>query len=172
MNETLTKYQRRRARIRERYATDPAYSAKCLAATKRYADANPAYTAAKASASKRASERDRSKRSMRRAVNDSRARAKLAGIPHAISILDVAVPETCPVLGVPLEFSTGKKAHNSPSIDRMRPELGYVAGNVRVISHRANVLKNNGSLDEMRRVVQDLERIHAPTLQHTEGIIF
>lgn len=48
---------------------------------------------------------------------------------------------------------------NSPSLDRIVPERGYVAGNLRVISNRANTLKNNATIDEMRLVLADLERI-------------
>jgi hypothetical protein len=36
--------------------------------------------------------------------------------------------------------------------------LGYIKGNVRVISYRANAIKRDASLDEMRLLVAYLER--------------
>lgn len=38
----------------------------------------------------------------------------------------------------------------SPSLDRISPELGYVPGNVRVISDKANRLKGSRNLTELR----------------------
>ena len=50
-----------------------------------------------------------------------------------ITINDLVFPERCPVLNIPL-LSTGKRTDNSPSLDRIIPSLGYVPGNVKVIS--------------------------------------
>lgn len=46
----------------------------------------------------------------------------------------------------------------SPSIDRIRPELGYVPTNCRIISNRANTLKNNATAQEMALVLADLRK--------------
>lgn len=42
--------------------------------------------------------------------------------------------------------------NNSPSLDRIRNELGYVRGNVIVISNRANRLKSDASIEELRDI--------------------
>lgn len=69
-------------------------------------------------------------------------RAKKAGIPFNMRPRDIPVPDTCPVFGT--QFVFGAHLHpRSPTVDRIRPTLGYVVGNVRVISHRANAMKNN-----------------------------
>lgn len=47
----------------------------------------------------------------------------------------------------------------SPSLDRLDSSKGYVKGNVRVISKRANQLKNNATVEEMRMVLADLIRL-------------
>ena len=46
----------------------------------------------------------------------------------------------------------GKKGAvpSSPSLDRIIPELGYVPGNVQVISHQANTMKSNATLKELK----------------------
>jgi hypothetical protein len=42
----------------------------------------------------------------------------------------------------------GKFKENGPQLDRIEPELGYVVGNVAFISHRANRLKDNGTMQD------------------------
>jgi hypothetical protein len=91
----------------------------------------------------------------------AKKRAAEQGLPFDINDTDIEIPELCPVLGIRLECDVGRRlSHNrtSPSLDRLRPERGYVKGNVRVISNRANHLKNNGSLEEFKAIVAYLER--------------
>jgi hypothetical protein len=45
--------------------------------------------------------------------------------------------------------STAARSANSPSLDRIVPEVGYIDGNVRVISDRANRLKSNRTLVQL-----------------------
>ncbi|MDP9904736.1 hypothetical protein [Arthrobacter bambusae] len=79
----------------------------------------------------------------------ARQRAKMRGIEFSITLADIKIPKTCPVLGMPLERNTGegKAAENSPSLDRTDPTKGYVPGNVQVISYKANCMKNNASIE-------------------------
>ena len=42
----------------------------------------------------------------------------------------------------------------SPTLDKTIPALGYVPGNIAVISWRANRLKNNGTLEELEALVE------------------
>jgi hypothetical protein len=77
------------------------------------------------------------------------------GLPFNIELVDIKIPKRCPVLGILLK--AGAKGNPaSPSLDRFKNELGYVKGNVFVISRRANVLKNDGTLAEFKRVVRYL----------------
>ena len=82
-------------------------------------------------------------------------RAKRDGIDFNIQPEHVVVPPTCPVLGIPL-FVAEKKGYapNSPSLDRVDNNKGYVVGNVRVISARANALKRDASLGEVLAVYE------------------
>ncbi len=75
----------------------------------------------------------------------AKGRAKRAGLPFSISIGDIEIPGDCPVLGIPIVLAAGKMNDNMPSIDRIVPEIGYVPGNIRVISWRANRLKSDCS---------------------------
>lgn len=74
-------------------------------------------------------------------------------IPFNLTIHDLEIPAICPVLGIPLVCGLPYSSPNAPSVDRRRPTLGYVKGNVTVISWRANHLKNDCvSGEELRRV--------------------
>ena len=91
-----------------------------------------------------------------------KSRAKKAGIAFDLEVSDIVIPAVCPVLGIVLTPHEGKGYHpSSPSLDRIKPRLGYIKGNVRVISNRANLLKNDASAEELRRVLADLEVLEA-----------
>lgn len=84
-----------------------------------------------------------------------KSRSKKLGIPFDITSEDIEQPTHCPVLGTKLEyFYSGKIGGSNPpntaSLDRIIPELGYVKGNVIVVSWRANELKKDATLEEMK----------------------
>lgn len=84
-------------------------------------------------------------------LNRAKERAKKNNIPFSITEKDIVIPEYCPILGIKLEHHRGKSGayKNSPSLDKIVPELGYVPGNVRVISQLANQCKGNATKEEM-----------------------
>jgi len=84
-------------------------------------------------------------------VTAARKRAKDKGLPFNIEESDLIIPAACPVLGIPLIVGEAQ-SDNSPSLDRLIPELGYIKGNVRVISRRANRIKNDATPDELYKV--------------------
>lgn len=90
------------------------------------------------------------------AIRGKKTVSKNIGVPFNLSVEDVERPTHCPVLGLELDYSADatKRALNKASLDRFKPELGYVKGNVRVISCRANFLKSNGTLDEFIKLVE------------------
>ncbi len=79
------------------------------------------------------------------------SRAKRIKVPFEITEADILIPTFCPVFGVRLERSLGKQGpgDNSPTLDRIINDLGYVRGNIVVISNKANRAKSNLSLDEL-----------------------
>ena len=85
----------------------------------------------------------------KRLWNAAKSRANKKGHEFSIELSDVTVPTTCPVLGTPMA---------SPSLDRIDSSKGYVKGNVRVISKRANMLKNDATIEELTLVLRDLKR--------------
>ena len=59
-----------------------------------------------------------------------------------------------PSLSLVLAWGT----YSSPSLDRLVPALGYVKGNVQVISWRANKLKGEGTAEDHRLIAEWMER--------------
>jgi hypothetical protein len=80
-------------------------------------------------------------------LNAARTRAKESGLEFDLTLDDLEIPDICPVLGIPLSIGgLGEKwnrTDGSPSIDRTNPALGYVKGNVKVISWLANCIKRD-----------------------------
>ena len=78
----------------------------------------------------------------------ARQRAKALGLPFTITLDDVVIPEVCPVFGVPM-FKNDKIRDNSRTLDRIDNSIGYVPGNVQVISYKANRMKSNATSEEL-----------------------
>jgi len=90
-------------------------------------------------------------------------RARLNGLPFSLTVHDIPdIPTLCPVLGILIVANVKAGPLDSiPSLDRLDPVRGYVAGNVRVISNRANRLRSDATSDELRRLAVDLEAIES-----------
>lgn len=86
----------------------------------------------------------------------AKQRAKAKNRPFALELTDIEMPKACPVFGTPFVLD-GPRTDNSPSLDCVDPALGYVKGNVCVISWRANRIKCDGTLDELRAIVRYME---------------
>lgn len=86
----------------------------------------------------------------------AKKRAKKNGLVFNLQLEDVVVPEFCPLLGLRLQTNAKGHAHNSPSLDRFDSSKGYVKGNVWVISHRANTLKGDASINELQTLALNL----------------
>jgi hypothetical protein len=59
---------------------------------------------------------------------------------------------------------------NAASIDRIDSTKGYLPGNVQVISYRANILKQNATLHELKCLVRHMESI-TPRQQVQNNVI-
>ena len=91
--------------------------------------------------------------------NGAQTRARALGVPFNLKISDIVVPDTCPVFGLKLEKNKDRQRDNSPTLDRTVPELGYVVGNVKVISYKANCIKSFGTAEEHRAVANYMDAL-------------
>jgi hypothetical protein len=68
----------------------------------------------------------------------------------------------CPLLGVELTYAAYEGTTcptNYATLDKIDPAKGYVAGNVQILSHRANVIKNNATLEELKLIATNWENL-------------
>lgn len=63
----------------------------------------------------------------------------------------------CPVLDIEYKFFNGHDHYSMPSLDRKDNTKGYIQGNVRIISYRANTLKKDGNLEEFEKILKYME---------------
>lgn len=95
-----------------------------------------------------------------------KAECKRKGLPYNITpdYLESIWTTHCPVFNK--EFVRFDKTNDySPALDRMVPELGYVKGNLCYISARANRIKYDATVDEIRKVLAFMEG--ATTIEST-----
>jgi hypothetical protein len=81
-------------------------------------------------------------------------RARRDRIPYDYRFLRLLpCPTHCPVLGTPISFAYGqgkRPAENTASFDRIVPALGYVPGNVQIISELANRMKADATPEQLK----------------------
>jgi len=63
----------------------------------------------------------------------------------------IKYPKVCPVFGVELDWGMGSLNGNSPSLDRIDSTKGYIKGNVMMISHLANTMKQNVTPEQLKQ---------------------
>lgn len=86
----------------------------------------------------------------RRMLSSAKTRAKRDNLFFNITLDDILIPEECPILKIRIEKIGNKITANSPSLDRIDPRRGYVKGNVQVISFKANTMKSDATLDDLK----------------------
>lgn len=83
----------------------------------------------------------------------AKARAIKKGFKFNLTIEDIIpLPTHCPIFKIPLRVSEVPQDENAYSLDRINNNLGYVKGNVIVMSYLANRLKNNGTAEQHDRI--------------------
>lgn len=120
--------------------------------------------------------------------HNAKNRAVREGVPFCLELqdlIDIATDE-CPIFHTPFVWGAsglgkGKTRPDSPTLDRVLPELGYVKGNVAFLSYRANRIKDNGTMQEHYDIADFIwNHTHAkkntassvPARDHQQGEIY
>ncbi|CAB5238875.1 hypothetical protein UFOVP230_64 [uncultured Caudovirales phage] len=92
---------------------------------------------------------------IRRNLGQIKNRAKRKNIEFDLDFeyVESLAVNVCPVFEFDLSWcqAEGKILFNSPSLDRIDPSKGYVKGNVQFVSHLANTMKSNASLEQLKK---------------------
>lgn len=95
----------------------------------------------------------------RQAWSNAKFRARRDGRPFKVTVewLMLNAPVCCPVLGMPLSYgpkgSQGPRS-DSATLDRIDNTLGYVPGNLVIISGKANRIKYTLNLVDIRTLAR------------------
>ena len=87
-------------------------------------------------------------------LRSKKAWCKKNGIPFAITAVDVvdlfhAQDGKCVLTGRPMVWGGNECRRDTLSIDRIEGHLGYVPGNIRLLTYQANFARNQFSDDEL-----------------------
>ena len=77
----------------------------------------------------------------------------------------------CPISGIKLEWSSSSQdrcSENVAELDRFKPELGYIKGNVSWISRKMNNLKSNGAIEDFEKILQWMKNWTTPEIKAVE----
>jgi hypothetical protein len=93
------------------------------------------------------------------AYHNAKRRAKAAGCDFTItkSWLEENAVKICPLLNVLLDYNAEISSPNVASIDRKNSECGYTPENCKIISFKANRIKNNASIEEISLLAKNLK---------------
>ena len=89
-----------------------------------------------------------------RCLRNTKQRSRLNSMAFNLTFnyLMSITTDKCPIFKTPFVWKQakgqGKSTNESPSLDKIIPELGYTQGNVAFISKRANRMKDDGTMQE------------------------
>jgi hypothetical protein len=99
--------------------------------------------------------------------NRWKASAKAQGTAFTLTMDDLDWPKHCPYLDMELNYLSDDKADNVASIDKIVPELGYIPGNVMIVSLLANKMKNSATKEQMLTFSKNAALIHGGVFMDT-----
>lgn len=89
----------------------------------------------------------------------TKTRSKEKDLEHSLTKKDIEQMfcNYCPILGYKFEFFKGAFYPYSASIDRLDSSKGYTKENCKIISFKANELKNNGTIQQIKYIIDYME---------------
>ena len=87
----------------------------------------------------------------------AKARAKNDSMEFDLELTDIVIPEVCPYMKTPFVMRDKQLA---ASLDRVDSSRGYTKDNIRVISYRANRMKNNATEQELISFAKGILEVH------------
>lgn len=95
-------------------------------------------------------------------VKRAKDRAKLKNVEFNITWEDIEYVDICPILEIPLNWgetsNEGGRNIDTPSLDRINPSLGYIKGNVKIISTLANMMKSSANREQINLFCKNINK--------------
>lgn len=88
-------------------------------------------------------------------------RAAKKQLPFELSVQQIQAEldkGVCALTGIPFVIRPGKRQFDAPSLDRIKPELGYVEGNVRVVLVGLNMALGDWGEETLFAMVDAMRR--------------
>ena len=103
-----------------------------------------------------------------KAISAARGRAAMKNVPFSLLPADVAAiyigqSRRCALTGMRFDLNPSEvcgKRPLAPSLDRISPALGYVVGNVRLVTQMANLARNEFSDEEFFAMCKAAARLN------------
>jgi hypothetical protein len=87
------------------------------------------------------------------------------GLDFNLDVEDIIIPQYCPLLGVELKYDIKDgNVDDYYSIDRIDSSLGYVKGNIQIISNLANTMKNKSTKEQLITFAKNVLEIYKDDL--------
>ena len=99
----------------------------------------------------------------RKKFRDKKRNAIERGIEFTLVFGNLTWPEYCPALGIKINYSTTGRLDNNITFDRINPTKGYTPENTRLISWRANRIKNDATSDELYKIFKYVASQETPS---------
>tara|TARA_R110002126_G_scaffold209452_1_gene356044 strand:+ start:439 stop:930 length:492 start_codon:yes stop_codon:yes gene_type:complete len=95
-------------------------------------------------------------------IRHAKRRALAKGLEFNLKSEDLTYPDICPVLGIKLKhgIDVNKGILNSPSLDRVDNNVGYIPSNVIVVSVLANNIKSSATPEQILKVGEFYNKLY------------
>jgi DNA-binding CsgD family transcriptional regulator len=85
--------------------------------------------------------------------------AQKRNIEFNLDFSQIELPVFCPILNIKLEYFGDSQKSNHATVDRINNNLGYVPGNIMVMSRMANAMKNEASFGQLKLFSENIKLI-------------